>query len=89
MQRLDESPWPDQSSAVALEVPAGTLVHVPAGTVHAFRFGASGGAMLEFTGAGGSATQMFTSVAREVPPGPPDVPRLIGILQRHGVAVAA
>ncbi len=68
---------------------AGTLVHVPAGTVHAFRFGAGGGGMLEFTGAGGAATQMFTSVAREVPPGAPDVPRLIGILQRHGVAVVA
>lgn len=68
---------------------AGSLVHVPAGTVHAFRFGRSGGAMIEFTAAGGAATQMFTAVAKEVPPGPPDVPKLIGLLQRHGVTAAA
>ncbi len=70
----------------------GTLVHVPAGTVHAFRFGAGGGAMVEIAGAGGAATEMFTDVAAEFPSGPPavpDVPRLIGVLQRHGVAVAA
>jgi len=28
----------------------GTLVHVPAGTVHGFRYGAGGGEMLELTG---------------------------------------
>jgi hypothetical protein len=60
---------------------AGSLVHVPAGS--------GGGAMIEFSGAGGSATKMFTQVAREVPPGPPDVPKLIDILQNHGVTVAA
>lgn len=68
---------------------AGTLVHLPAGTVHAFRFGAGGGGMLEFTGAGGRAPQLFTSVARELPPGSPDMPRVVDILHRHGVAVAA
>lgn len=41
----------------------GTLVHVPAGTVHGFRFGVGGGEMLEFTGQGGSATQMFTGAS--------------------------
>ena len=69
--------------------PAGSLVHVPGDTVHAFRFGSGGGAMLELTGAGGRATQMFTSVEREIPPGRPDLPKLIGILQRQGVSVAA
>ena len=68
---------------------AGTLVHVPAGTVHAFRFGSGGAAMIEFSGAGGSATKMFTQVAQDFPPGPPDVPKLIGILQNHGVTIAA
>ena len=47
---------------------AGSLVHVPAGTVHAFRFGKGGAAMIEFTGAGGGATKMFAQVAQEVPP---------------------
>jgi quercetin dioxygenase-like cupin family protein len=68
---------------------AGTLVHVPAGTVHAFRFASEGASMLEIAGAGGNATAMFADLAREVPPGPPDVPRVIDLLQRHGVAVAA
>ena len=73
----------------AATVQAGSLVHVPAGTVHAFRFGVGGAVMIEFTGAGGGATRMFTHVAQEVPPGPPDVPKLIDLLQKHRVAVAA
>lgn len=67
---------------------AGTLVHVPAGTVHAFRFGA-GGAMLEIAGAGAAATAMFTALADELPPGPPDVPQVVGLLNRFRVEVAA
>jgi len=35
----------------------GTPVHVPAGTVHGFRYGSGGGQMLEFTGQGGLATR--------------------------------
>jgi hypothetical protein len=62
---------------------------VPAGRVHAFRFGDGGGSMLEISGAGGSATEMFTQIDREVPAGPPDIPKVIDILQRHGVDVAA
>ena len=67
-------------------------MHVPGGPMHAFRFGAGGGARVEIAGAGGAATEMFTDVAAQFPSGPPavpDVPRLIGVLQRHGVAVAA
>lgn len=67
----------------------GTLVHVPAGTVHAFRFGAGGGGMVEFSGAGGQATRLFVSVAAEVPEGAANLPKLLGVMQRHGVAVAA
>ena len=70
-------------------VQAGTLVHVPAGTVHAFRFGDSGGSMLELSGAGGSATKVFAQLDREAAVGPPDIPKVIDILQRHGVDVAA
>jgi quercetin dioxygenase-like cupin family protein len=66
----------------------GTLVHLPAGTVHSFRYGPGGGEMLEVTGAGGSATQMFTVVDREIPPGPPDGPKIVEVLRRHGVTVA-
>jgi quercetin dioxygenase-like cupin family protein len=66
----------------------GTLIHLPGGTVHGFRYGAGGGQMLEITGQGGSAAKMFTNVDQEVPPGPPDVPKLIEILNRNGVTVA-
>lgn len=67
----------------------GTLVHLPAGTVHSFRFGAGGGAMIEISGPDGSATELFASIDREIAPGPPEIPRLIGILREHGVKVAA
>ena len=70
-------------------VQSGSLVHVPAGTVHAFRFGRGGAAMIEFTGAGGAATRMFRHVEPGVPPGPPDIAKLVGILHSHGISVAA
>jgi quercetin dioxygenase-like cupin family protein len=66
----------------------GTLVHVPAGNVHAFRYGAGGGEMLELTGQGGSATRMFTAVSHEIPPGPPDVLKVVEVLKQNGVTVA-
>jgi quercetin dioxygenase-like cupin family protein len=66
----------------------GTLVHIPGGTVHSFRYGAGGGEMLEVTGEGSYASQMFTNVDHEVPPGSPDVPKLIEILKKNGVTVA-
>lgn len=67
----------------------GTLVHVPRGTVHGFSYGAGGGQMLEITGAGACAAQMFTAVDKEIPVGPPDMPRLLDVLKRNGVNVAA
>ena len=66
----------------------GMLVHVPAGTVHGFRFGAGGGEMFEITGAGGKATGMFESISRDVPPGPPDVAKLTTLLERYGCKLA-
>jgi len=65
----------------------GTLVHVPRGTVHGFRYGAGGGQMLEITGAGALAAQMFTAIDKEILPGPPDVPKLLDVLTRNGVIV--
>jgi quercetin dioxygenase-like cupin family protein len=66
----------------------GTLVHLPAGTVHSFRYGPGGGKILEMTGQGGTATQMFTSIDREIPPGPPDMPKIVEVLQDNGVTLA-
>src|SRR5215510_5795802 len=56
--------------------PAGTLVHVPAGTVHSFRIGADGAEMFEVTGKGSRAIAMFTALDREIAPGPLDVPKV-------------
>lgn len=70
----------------------GTLVHVPAGTVHGFSYGMGGGVMLEIAGAGGSASAMFTALADELPTdpsGPPDVPSVVELLGRFRVEVAA
>ena len=67
----------------------GCLVHVPRGTVHGFAYGKGGGQMLEVTGAGALATQMFTALDCEIPAGPPDIPKIVEVLSRNGVTVAA
>jgi quercetin dioxygenase-like cupin family protein len=67
----------------------GTLVHVPAGTIHGFRYGTGGGEMLELTGQGGFATKIFTVISKEIPPGPPDIPKVLEVLKQNGVTVAA
>ena len=67
----------------------GTLVYASRGTVHGFRYGKGGGQMLEITGQGARAAQMFTAVNDEIPVGPPDVPKLLDVLLRNGVSVAA
>ena len=69
----------------------GTLVHVPAGTVHSFRYSSDGGEMLEFTGQGGFATKMFSAVSETMPPGAPqpdDVPKLLDVFKQNGVTVS-
>ena len=64
---------------------AGTFVHIPAGTVHAFSYGPGGGEMLEITGGRSRAIQMFTAMDREIPPGPPDVPKVVQVAGEYGV----
>ena len=69
----------------------GTLVHVPSDTVHSFRYGADGGEMLELTGQGSFATQMFTAVSDTISSGPPrpdELPKLLDVLKRNGVTVS-
>lgn len=67
----------------------GTLVHLPAGTVHGFRFGAGGGEMLSITSPNGQAAQLFTEIDREVPAGAPDIPKLLAVAERCGVSIAS
>ena len=64
----------------------GTLVHLPAGTVHWFRFGPGGGEMVSMTSRLG-ASQMLTDIAREVAPVNPDLQRLTQVGARHGMKV--
>ena len=67
----------------------GTLVHIPRGTVHAFQYGKGGGQMLEITGENARAAQMFAAVDHAIPSGPPDIPKLLQVLQQNGVTVAS
>ncbi len=62
----------------------GTLVHLPAGTVHWFRCGREGALMLSVTSRKG-ASEVFAALDREIPPGPPDVPKIIEVITANGV----
>jgi quercetin dioxygenase-like cupin family protein len=66
----------------------GTLVHIPRGTVHGFQYGKDGGQMLEITGENATAAEMFAAVDQAIPPGPPDIPKLLRALEQNGVTVA-
>ena len=65
----------------------GTLVHLPAGTTHWFRFGEGGGQMVSMTSRLG-ASRMFTDIDREISPTRPDLEKLIGVGAHHGLAGA-
>jgi quercetin dioxygenase-like cupin family protein len=66
----------------------GTLVHLPAGTTHWFRFGAGGGEMISMTSREG-ASHMFTDFDREVSPTNPDFAKLVELGRPYGLAVPA
>jgi quercetin dioxygenase-like cupin family protein len=66
---------------------AGTLVHLPAGTVHWFRFAKGGGEMVSMTSRLG-ASRMFADMAREIAPVNPDLDKLAEVGGRHGLALA-
>ena len=65
---------------------AGTLVHLPAGTVHWFRFGKGGGEMISMTSRLG-ASKMFAEFDREISPTHPDLGKLIEVGARHQLKV--
>ncbi len=73
----------DNSEETALP---GTLVHLPAGTTHWFRFGKGGGEMVSMTSREG-ASVLFAHIDREISPDKPDLGKLIEIAQRHGLAM--
>lgn len=65
----------------------GTLVHVPAGTTHWFRFKEGGGEMLSVTSRE-AASKMFTDIDREVDSENPDLVKLAEVGGRHSLTVA-
>ncbi len=65
----------------------GTLVHLPAGTTHWFRFGPGGGVMISMTSREG-ASLMFADFDRELSPDSPDLSKLVELGQPYGLKVA-
>ncbi len=65
----------------------GTLVFVPGGTIHAFQYGPQGGEMLEITGSGSLASQLFIALDAEIPPGPLDVEKTVRVSAENGVTI--
>jgi mannose-6-phosphate isomerase-like protein (cupin superfamily) len=72
----------------SLTATPGTLVHVPAGTIHSFRFAAGGGEMISVTSQTSRASYVFTTIDHEIPPGPLDINKLIAIARKCGVEMA-
>ncbi|MNT28768.1 Cupin domain protein [compost metagenome] len=72
----------------AITAAAGTFVHVPAGTVHYFRFGFGGGEMISVTSHGGNASHLFTRLDEEIPPGAPDMEKLLAVAQECGITIS-
>jgi quercetin dioxygenase-like cupin family protein len=65
----------------------GTLVHVPAGTIHAFRFEAGGGEMISVAGQTSKAAEVFTTIDHEVPEGALDIPKMVALAEKYGVTL--
>ena len=65
---------------------AGTLVHVPAGAVHWFRFGEGGATMLSISSRAG-AKQVFEALDREAPAAA-DTEHLLKVIRANGVTPA-
>lgn len=72
-----------QEECVALP---GTLVHVPAGTVHWFRLHGRVSRMVSITSKAGAA-RMFQEIDRELA-GQPDPEHLVALAARHRVEIA-
>lgn len=75
----------DEATVVARP---GTLVHIPSGTSHWFRWRAGGGAMISITSRLG-ASSMFSEIDREIAPDKPNVEKLMEIAVRHGLSATA
>jgi quercetin dioxygenase-like cupin family protein len=73
-------------SEVGVAAPPGTLVHIPGGSTHWFRFGPGGGEMISITSRAGAAA-FFTDVDLEVSATEPDFGTLLRVASSHGLTV--
>jgi hypothetical protein len=64
----------------------GTLVHIPGGSTHWFRFGPGGGEMISMTSRAGAAA-FFTDIDREVSPAQPDPGVILKVATAHGLTL--
>jgi len=65
----------------------GGFVHLRAGTPHCFRYRSGNGRFLSVTSRGGAAA-FFGDLARSLPDGSPDIPKVVAVAERHGVRLA-
>jgi quercetin dioxygenase-like cupin family protein len=75
-----------ECGGISKKVVAGGFVHVPGGTVHAFRYATATTRMIGITSGEGSAT-MFAAVDRECGAAP-DRDKLVAVLNRHNLQLA-
>ena len=66
---------------------AGTLVHIPAGTLHEFKIGENGAKMISITGAGSKASSLFSELAAENSKDSPSQKELIEIIARNDMHI--
>ena len=70
-----------------MQAKPGTFVHIPAGTLHEFKFGEHGTKMLAITGTGSNASSLFTELAAENAKESPKQKNLIEIIARNGMHI--
>jgi quercetin dioxygenase-like cupin family protein len=63
----------------------GTLVHLPAGTVHEFKFGENGAKLISITGERSKASSLFSDLAAENSNSSPSQEKLMAIIDKHGI----
>ena len=67
--------------------PAGTIVYVPANTVHSFCYGEGGGEFIEITGEASNSIAMFNDLASMIDSRAPDFSKVAQIFGEHGVTL--
>jgi quercetin dioxygenase-like cupin family protein len=65
----------------------GTLVHLPAGTMHWFRYGQGGGEIISMTSLE-AASHFFADLDRAISPEAPDIQKFVEIANQHQLTVA-